>query len=59
MSHLITTTQNSNNNQNNVIKIPRYTLVSDKQMEKAKKNAKAMIDQGTFSSGDRVEKAKN
>lgn len=49
----------SNANQNNIIKIPRYTLVSEKQMEKARKNAKAMIDQGTFSNGDRIEKAKN
>jgi GLPGLI family protein len=49
----------SNTNQNSVIKIPRYTLISEKQMEKAKKNAKAMVDQGVFSNGDRIEKAKN
>lgn len=48
-----------NTNQNNVIQIPKYTLVSEKQMDKAKKNAKAMADQGTFSNGDKIEKAKN
>lgn len=46
-------------NKGKIIKIPRYTLVSEKQLEKAKKNAKALADQGIYSNGDKVEKAQN
>jgi GLPGLI family protein len=46
-------------NKGKTIKIPRYTLVSAKQLEKAKKNAKALAEQGIYSNGDKVEKVKN
>lgn len=50
---------NANKERNNTLKTPRYALVSAQQMEKAKKNAKALAAQGISSTGDRAEKVKN
>ncbi|ANF49049.1 hypothetical protein A0O34_00075 [Chryseobacterium glaciei] len=50
---------NANTNKGKIIKIPRYTMVSEKQLDKAKKNAKALAEQGIYSNGDKVEKVKN
>lgn len=48
-----------NSAQPEMLRIPRYTMVSINQLEKAKKNARELAKQGIFTNGDKVEKANN